>query len=532
MLNIKSGQRTAIYCFYDEAGIADDYVIVYLRGLKKVCKRIVVVVNGFLTEESDTKIRAITDEIIIRENEGFDAWAYKTGLDYIGWDKLPEYEEVILCNSTVFGPVYPFKEMFDKMSEKENLDFWGITFHPELEKKGTINPYGYLPEHVQFYFVVLRKNLLGKAELKAFWDNLAPINNYDEAVDLVETVFTKHFANKGYKWDVYVNYEFGKDEITQYILLFDPYGAVVRYRCPVIKRRLFYFSLYITYANSCGEGISLLLNHVKKNKLYDTGLIYKNIIRTADQKYFVDCFNFRFSLPESYLVPTAHKAYVAGAVVIMFKTPSGNERYRKNLKQMLPESISIKEVKLTGDSLKDNDIILNALSKAAKQYRYVALWNDEEPKDNKYSTHYHSYRDIQELSMFASEKYIANVLSIFENNPHIGLLMPSPVIRRWQTLELNYDRAKEIADNMNLSIPVSCNWSRLVDFGFAWCRAEALSKVVDFCSGSAVFASAEREVKRVLLPYLVQNFIYAPGFISTDELTTRQFARNYFYVNK
>ena len=42
--------RLALYCFYDRDGIVDDYVIYFLRELRKTVSKICCVVNGKLTE--------------------------------------------------------------------------------------------------------------------------------------------------------------------------------------------------------------------------------------------------------------------------------------------------------------------------------------------------------------------------------------------------------------------------------------------------------------------------------------------------
>ena len=44
----------------------------------------------------------------------------------IGWEKLREYDEVVMFIFTIMGPLYPFKTMFDEMSSRD-VDFWGIT---------------------------------------------------------------------------------------------------------------------------------------------------------------------------------------------------------------------------------------------------------------------------------------------------------------------------------------------------------------------------------------------------------------------
>lgn len=41
--------------------------------------------------------------------------------------RLEQYDEIIFLNDSVFGPFYPFGEMFLKMEERKELDFWGVT---------------------------------------------------------------------------------------------------------------------------------------------------------------------------------------------------------------------------------------------------------------------------------------------------------------------------------------------------------------------------------------------------------------------
>ena len=123
-------KRVAIYFFYDKDGVVDRYVNYFLEDFKQNLDRLIVVCNGKLTPEGREEFSKYTNEIIVRENKGFDVWAYKEGIEYIGWDNLKNYDELIMLNMTIMGPIYSFKEMFDEMDSRKELDFWGITkFH-------------------------------------------------------------------------------------------------------------------------------------------------------------------------------------------------------------------------------------------------------------------------------------------------------------------------------------------------------------------------------------------------------------------
>ncbi len=58
------------------------------RLIVKNLSELVIVVNGELTATSYAKLSAFTDNIILRENKGLDAWSYKTALESYGWDRL------------------------------------------------------------------------------------------------------------------------------------------------------------------------------------------------------------------------------------------------------------------------------------------------------------------------------------------------------------------------------------------------------------------------------------------------------------
>lgn len=122
-------KRLGIFFFYEKNGDVDDFITYYLADLNKNLTELVVVCNGKLSEQGRAAFSQFTDNIIVRENKGLDVWAYKTALDSYGWAKLSEFDEIVMTNSTLMGPVRPLKEMFDAMWENRDLDFWGLSIH-------------------------------------------------------------------------------------------------------------------------------------------------------------------------------------------------------------------------------------------------------------------------------------------------------------------------------------------------------------------------------------------------------------------
>ena len=187
-------KRLLIYFFYDREGKVDRYVDKMLEGICGHMDTCLVVCNGLLSPEGRKIFQKYTSQIIVRENKGFDVWAYKTALEYVGWEQLEVYDEIIMMNFTIMGPIYPFQEMFDTM-DKKNVDFWGLTLFHESDNDpfGKIK-YDFLPLHIQSHFIAVRKNMIKSREFKEYWKSMPMITCYEEAVCWHEAIFTKHFS--------------------------------------------------------------------------------------------------------------------------------------------------------------------------------------------------------------------------------------------------------------------------------------------------------------------------------------------------
>ena len=191
ILQKNTANRLGIFVFYDKDGIADEYNFYFIEELKKQVSRLLVICNGDVEEEAGKRFSRIADEVMMRGNEGFDITAYHLGLKKYGYNRDGKFDEVIICNSTMFGPVYPFREMFEKMAVRD-LDFWGITnFHEvPFDPFGTVK-YGMLPKHVQSFFMVFRKSLTMSPEFQKYWEDMPQITSYEQAIGYHEAIFTK-----------------------------------------------------------------------------------------------------------------------------------------------------------------------------------------------------------------------------------------------------------------------------------------------------------------------------------------------------
>ena len=294
-------KRLGIFFFFDAQGIADSYVETLLADMVKNLSELVIVVNGELTAKSYAKLGAFTDNIILRENKGLDAWAYKTALESYGWDRLVEFDEVVLFNATIMGPVYPFEEMFTEMAGRD-IDFWGITwFH-----KVSDDPFGYsleggLPRHLQSHFHAYRRSLVSSKPFQDYWDNLPEINSYEQSVGLHEAPFTQRFERHGFTSDVYVNTE-DLEGFTLQPILFAPKQLIAERRCPIFKRRSFFHDYEDVLHQAVGNATVELYEYLRDHTDFDTNLIWDNALRSMNMADLVKNLQLTYVLPTQAVI--------------------------------------------------------------------------------------------------------------------------------------------------------------------------------------------------------------------------------------
>ena len=189
-------KRLTIFVLFSRDGTLEDYVLFLLKALKHVSTSLVVAVNGRLLDKNKKVVLDMVDELVIRDNIGFDVGAWKYVMTkHLGWSKIKEFDELVLTNDSYYGPFFPINEMFDTMAEK-NLDFWGVTKHGSTKM---------LEEHLQSYFLVIRRNMLLSPYFQKYWEKQRNYRIFYHAISKHETVFTKYFEKHGFKWEPYIN---------------------------------------------------------------------------------------------------------------------------------------------------------------------------------------------------------------------------------------------------------------------------------------------------------------------------------------
>ncbi|MDR6720358.1 rhamnan synthesis F family protein [Paenibacillus sp. 2003] len=566
--NLLQIKRLGIYFFYDKDGVVDDYNIYFLQDLMKNLDDLLVICNGKLTPEGRMKLSSITDKVIVRENKGFDVWAYKEGMEYFGWDKICNYDELVLVNFTMYGPLYPFKEMFDEMNLRD-LDFWGITTHHgyDFDPFGTIK-YGYIPEHIQSSFICVRNEMLRSFEFQNYWDKMPNVNSYGEAVGFHEAIFTKSFSEFGYKWEVYVDTSDLKKH-TYYPLMLMPLELVKNRRCPVIKRKCFFGEYNEFMTSTTGEPAVELYNFIQKNLSYDLDLIWENLLRVENMADIKNRMHLNVVLPDNFSKNNNILEDEKIALVMHVYYEDLIEKCFEYAKSMPPEA----DVYITTSSEKTKELIehkfaelkvrkvkailienrgrdVSSLLVGAKDiifnYDYVCFAHDKKTKQFEPYTIGESFSYKCFENILGSSDYVYNILQQFRENPRLGLLTPPPpnhaafygvLGTEWGA---NFENTKELAERLKINVNIDNHKEPISPLGtMFWFRPDALKTLLSIDWNYEDFPEEPNDNDGTILHaierlygFVAQHEGYYPSWVMSDSFARLELTNSHFMLRE
>lgn len=183
-------RRACVFAHYDQDKIVDEYVYYYLEELLTVVQKLVFVTVSDIGSEHIERLKKLNIEVRKRQNIGYDFYSYKVGIENM---KLDEYDELVLCNDSVFGPFYALTNVFDNMNQKK-CDFWGITGSRRYSL------------HVQSYFMCFRKNIVQAEIFKKFWQNLGVIEDKKKLIKRYEVGLSQLLYEHGFESKNFIEY--------------------------------------------------------------------------------------------------------------------------------------------------------------------------------------------------------------------------------------------------------------------------------------------------------------------------------------
>lgn len=560
--------RLGIFVFYDKEGIVDDYVVYLLKNIKAYLNRLVIVCNGKLDGQGREKLEDFTKEIYVRENTGYDAMAYKLAMtQYLGWDEVQKYDEVLMFNDTFFGPFYPFSEVFGRMDDCA-CDFWGMTYHAQAYDYfyGTND---ILPAHVHTYFFACRRSVTADSAFQDYWNAFDSTQWFFSDVARHEQFFTKYLEDAGFHWAAYIdasvyNTKEPGSNFNHYYYIADL--LIREYRCPIIKRKNFVIKHMSMQAGNTGEDIADALRFIQSKTGYDTGMIWDNILRLYNVLEIKNALHLDYVLPweegiecgSDLLKDTAVIAHLYyeemfhACMEYLKNVPQEIDLYittanHNIIKQAEKEALQTKQIHILEmpNQGRDMGALLVGCREIFKNYTYICFVHDKKtnasvgPATIGRSFFYNMWEN-----MLKSKIYIKNVLNLFSKNKRLGFLTSPPPVHaeffgsiglEWHN---DYENTAALADKIGLKTNFSPDLSCFALGNAFWCRSEALMPLIDYGFDWDDFpkepmpldGTISHALERIY-PYVAQSQGYYSGCLMNTDYASLNNTNLYYYLS-
>ena len=175
-------RRLCIFAHYDAQGEIKPFVVYYLRKLREVCGDLVFVSVSNPSSTELRKLDGIASSCLFRENVGYDFAMWRLG---VSQTDLAGYDELLLTNSSVFGPLWPLESVFERMAGVP-CDIWGMTDNGEIAW------------HLQSYFLVFRRQIIESEAFRSFWASVLPYQNKTQVIRSYEIGLSIFFKEQGF----------------------------------------------------------------------------------------------------------------------------------------------------------------------------------------------------------------------------------------------------------------------------------------------------------------------------------------------
>lgn len=239
-------KRLVLYAHFDDSDKIQDYVVHALNSMHKVSDAVIFISTSNPTDTELDKIAPYIKKSILTENVGYDFFMWKQGLHQVDYK---EYDEIILSNSSVYGPLWDISTVLNTMNNV-SCDFWGITESYELEW------------HLQSYFIAFRKGAHNSLAFKNFWDSVLPYSNKSQVIRSYEIGLSQWLIGNGLKASVYCSWK----QLAKFLLSFNraisnkPVNPSITHPVEIIKLGVPFLKLEVIRDNPSNCNVNQIIS--------------------------------------------------------------------------------------------------------------------------------------------------------------------------------------------------------------------------------------------------------------------------------
>ncbi len=531
-------KRLLVYHTYDKQNIIDDYIGYFLGSMRAMVDTIIVVCNMPGIDKGFRNLSDYADGIFYRENIGLDAGGFKDALcTFVGWEKIRQYDELILANDSFYGPFDNIRYIFEKMESRE-LDFWG------LMKRGP-GEYGNIgrdPEHILSFFYVFQSRLLRSEEFRSYWEDMPYYKDYMSAVKQYERQLTRYFSDLGYSYGAYADTAPNesknlKNQFFQCDYLC--YEMLTKRNFPFLKRKqLSYNTLYL----QTQENLMLSLEHIEKYTDYNVNLIWENLIRTQNHTKLQRSLGLQYILEDvkegknSRILVCVRAEWLNALETVV--------EYLDRIKDMCEIQVITKDEEtaacyreegFSAAVSKQTDIQL--LQKIdTEYYTYICWIHDTDLSSDQFpSCSGKSYFLNVWENLIRNAGYIKAVTKLLDEKNYLGMLMhPVPIFGTWlgkcgyEWME-QYDKVKKYVKDLGLQVVLSRRIPPVHITNNFWIRADIVRKFQKNSVLSNIIGIPDGDFK-YLWSFMVQDAGGLTGIVESSFYASMNETNHQYYL--
>ena len=512
------------------------YTACIVQELKK-CSELVAVVNENISVEIAEMLGEYTHSIVRISQTGLHHF-YQAGLEYISGQDSYEADNILFVRNNFFGPFCGFDHIFGKAEEQlSTADVWSLADLSGGDRFGSIDP--------SFFSVSTRKNNI--TLFREYMNESLKKENKND----IKAVLNEFISSCGLKCGFLYDTDGYVHSNAQDVLRLITKGFPV----------LFTDTLAESYANTLTAAMSAnireAIEYISHNSAYDTGLIWEYAVKNTDPFELLSAMGNHFIVSEKSqgtLLPRTDTVMVFHAFYddLFDESLSGLNEISKlcdviitttsqEKKDMLLEKIRAYEhlgknkanVLVSTGNGRDMAGLLVAARPYLSQYKYVGFTHDKK------SAHHsnlsgETFRTLISDNIIPSAEYAQNVISLFERNEHLGLLVPPPpehgsyfavIGRRWCE---NFEYYKKLCGKLGIPVNTTPESSAFALGTAFWCRYDALKDLfeyewthMDFPSEPLPLNGSVSHAIERCFPYAAKNNGFYCGMIYSEKMAAQ-----------
>lgn len=473
-------RRCAIYAVTGNDEIVDGYKLKELEELKKVSKFVLTVCSSNIPEKEEKKLRKYSNFVLKLKNNSDTQSAYLNALLYLKLAPAFNFDQIVMMDDSVFGPVYPLYSVFNKMKEKREVDFWSITKRKD--------------NFPDTYFIVLNSAILMDKYL---------CNDIKYCLKKPEPL-TKFVNNllKKYSYQSVLEME---DLLSLSDCPFEelPYFLLKYKKCPFINEKHFYNGYKNVFKINFHDQVNKILPFLQEETDYNVEVIWKRILRVGNMADIKNQLNLNYVLSSVETKSTSGNGQKIALILHIYyedlakycrsyieNMPQDTDVYvtvpdEKKLEKVKEAFVGIEykiEYRITGNIGRDVGPFIVGCKDIVDNYDLVCKVHDKRVYQVKPMSIGESWSYKCFENLLKNKTFVNNVIEKFKTEPFLGLMMPPAPIHGpyYPTIGfgewgVNYEIAKKVYKSLNLHVPISEDKEPVAPLGsMFWFRTKAL----------------------------------------------------------